>query len=111
MVNWRNKGVLKPFFKVFWYFETGKNSSLARLEGVFALTAFAKVIFGDWLTLERTLFIIPLVVVLLTLWGFVYKKVGLYDIDIYVKADKDPAQSEILTAARNINEAKKGGKL
>jgi len=38
--------------------------------------------------------------------GFVWKRLGYYDIEQYVNAAKDPVQHEILQAARKINEKK-----
>ena len=38
--------------------------------------------------------------------GYIWKNAGLYDVDQFVKASKDPVQKELLSAARKIN----GGK-
>lgn len=43
----------------------------------------------------------------LFLFGYIWKKAGIYDVERYVYANIDPVQREILEAARNINEGKK----
>lgn len=39
----------------------------------------------------------------LTLFGYVWKKTGLYDTEVIVNAYKNPIQMEVLNAARKIN--------
>lgn len=40
----------------------------------------------------------------LTLAGYIWKKTGLYDTEIYVNTEKNPVSKELLKAAKRINE-------
>ena len=40
-------------------------------------------------------------------WGFVWKKLGIYDTEIYTKATINPWEEEVLAAARRINNGKR----
>ena len=43
----------------------------------------------------------------LFLFGYLWKKLGFYDIEVYVNANRNPMFKELLNAARKINEKEK----
>jgi hypothetical protein len=45
--------------------------------------------------------------IIMVLCGYIWKKIGLFDVERYVNADKDPVQKELLSAARKINKGEK----
>ena len=57
--------------------------------------------------------IIPLALTAFVLgvaFGWVWKFIGLYDAEIYIQANKNPVQLEMLQAARKINGGKTDGR-
>lgn len=62
---------------------------------------------GYKMSVKEAIIITPIVIVLLAVFGFVWYKLGLYNIEIMVNVGKDPYQSEVYNASKKINNSKR----
>lgn len=106
-----NSPIVKLAYKARFYVDVGVSQvnwfsgKLPEImAAVYLLEKFGFVVVGT----QIIVFGIILVVCLL-LFGYFWKKTGLYDVNQYVVAQKDPVQAELLEAARLIKK-KYGGR-
>lgn len=97
---------VKRVYKTLFYFELGKGQ-VARVyqwvPDVFIILGGLKLLFDIEFSKGAMGSIVIGGVLLMTGFGFFLKHTGLWDVDQYVKAKKDPVFEEILRAARRIN--------
>ncbi len=106
-------GVARVVYKVKFYIDvmdgqvgwiTGK---ITQLMGVLYIMEYL----GHPIPRGSLLWLAPLAIVVVLAAGFLWKRIGLYDLDQYTSAMRNPVQHELLNAARIIEKAKKQGKL
>ena len=105
-----NNTVIKAMYKLLFYFELGKGTT-ARfyqfIPDIIIILGGMKYLLGVDLTATFTKTFVLVALALFTLMGYFINKTGLYEVDRYVIASKDPVQREMLAAARAINGRKK----
>lgn len=96
-------------YKVLFCFELGRSTSArfyAWLPELIIILSGLKYLLNLTLEWWQIAIIIPGFVLIFIVMGYFIHKLGLYNVDQYVKASRDPVQTEILTAARKINNQK-----
>jgi len=63
--------------------------------------------FGLNFTQLQVILVSPVIFVAVILFGYVWRKLGMYDVEQYVNAQNNPVQNELLLAARKINREEK----
>ena len=58
---------------------------------------------GIYLTKDWVVWLLLIMLVGLFLFGFVWKWLGMYDVEVFTNAEVNPWQEEVLAAARKIN--------
>ena len=105
----KNNSIIKFCYKIKFYIDLSISQVTwftGKLPEIMAASYIAEK-FGFVIT-GKMLIVISLVgIICLIVFGYIWKNAGLYDVDQYVKASKDPVQKEILSAARKINRGKK----
>ena len=104
-MNFRNNVLVKYFYSLLFYLELGRGTA-SRFYGwipeMIILIGGLKYLLGIELTPKIILLALFLMASLMTLGGYFIKKTGLYDVDRYVQANKDPVTKEILDKIRKI---------
>ena len=111
-MDFKNSKIIKKAYSTLFYFELGKNN-LARLyqfiPDVIIILGGVKYLLNVDLKPIHVLTSVLIIFLLFTFLGYFINKTGLYSIDKYVQASKDPVQSELLEGARLVKK-KYGGK-
>lgn len=104
-MDFKNSKLVKKAYGVLFYFELGKNN-LARLyqfiPDVIIILGGVKYLLNVDLKPVHVLTSVLVIFLLFTFLGYFINKTGLYAIDKYVQANKDPVQSELLESARLV---------
>ena len=116
MYMWRNDSkvqnkikdnpIIRKLYRLLFYFELGKGT-IGRMyqfiPDIIIILGGMKYLLDIDVTRNFVIIFGLIVVFGFTLIGLVISKTGLYEVDKYVQASKDPVQTELLNAARRIN--------
>jgi len=100
-----NNLLFKTLYKTKWYFDQGVRQITwitGKLPELMSLVYLSEKM-GVAITKVDIIGIAIVGATILIIFGIFIKRTGLYDIEMYVDALKNPVQHEILTAARKIN--------
>ena len=104
--NLKESRIIKTGYKALFYFELGKGTT-ARfyqiIPDLIIILGGLKFLMGVDITPSFSVMFVLTVFFMLTVLGYFINKTGLYAVDRYVQASKDPVQKELLEAARRIN--------
>ena len=107
-----NNKIISYAYQIIFYFELGKGQT-QRFYGfipeIIIILGGLKYLFNINLTNSQMITLILVICTLFIFIGLFVRKSGLWVVDKYVQAEKDPVQNEILSAARKINKVKKWG--
>jgi hypothetical protein len=94
--------VIAIAYRALWYFDNGR-AFIGRFAEVITLFGVGWIVANKPTLLEGIL-VLLVAASALTLFGFMLKKTGLYDVDRYTQASKDPVTAELLEAARIVKQ-------
>ena len=105
-----DNAMAKFVYKIKFYVGIGRSQVgwftgwLPELASVLALIWYFT---GYKMSTNTALIVFPIFISFLAFLGYIWYKLGLFTIEVMTNANKDPVQSELLRAARKINEGDK----
>ena len=106
-MNFIDNKFVKLIYKGVFYFELGKGQT-SRLWGpipeIMIIIGGLKYLFGMNMTKTDMILFFGVILFSFFIIGFIFKKLGFYDVDMKVQASKDPVKDEMYKAAKKINE-------
>jgi len=98
-------GLVKIIYKCQWYFDLGRSSVgryYAWLPEILIILGGIKYLLGINLSIKVMIMGVLFFVFIFSITGYIFKKTGLYDMQRYIEAERDPITHEMLASARTI---------